>query len=135
MDALKELFETTINLERILTRKYHATGKGLYEKATSVSDRISPQCLSTILYVARIRNKAAHEDTNIAKQEIRNVRAANKMILRELAPRKFNYGLTFAIFYILAAIVVAYVLFTNYKITLLLKLIKALIPTSAYLLW
>ncbi len=104
MSALDELFDITTNLEQLLEEKYNATGRGLHEKATSVSNKISSQCLKKIRYIATIRNKAAHEDRKIANQEIKKIRAANREVLKELAPKSFNWGLAFFFIAVIIAI-------------------------------
>ena len=109
--ALERLFEITTTLEQLLENKFGATGKGLHEKAESVSSKISKQCLKKLHFIASVRNKAAHENPQIAKQEIGNVRNAFKEVMKELAPKKFNWGLVLFIIAVLAAAVVVYLKF------------------------
>ncbi|MBR6435630.1 MAG: hypothetical protein IKS45_03915 [Thermoguttaceae bacterium] len=90
-----------------MENKYGAIGRGLHEKASSVSNKISNQCMKKIRYIASVRNKAAHEDRKIANQEIKNIRVAYKAVLKELAPKKFNWGLALFVIAILIAAIVA----------------------------
>lgn len=109
MSPLEELFDITTSLEQLLENKFGAVGKGLHEKAESVSNMFSYQCLKKLHFIATVRNKAAHEDRKIANKEIKNVRKAYKEVLRELDPKKFNWGCAFIIAALIAAIV-AYVM-------------------------
>ncbi|QJW96877.1 DUF4145 domain-containing protein [Frigoriglobus tundricola] len=48
-------------LESLLEHALGATGKGLHEKVSSVQDRLPPQLVRKLRFVATVRNKIVHE--------------------------------------------------------------------------
>ena len=48
-------------LESLLEHGLGATGKGLHEKVSSVQDRLPPQLVRKLRFIATVRNKIVHE--------------------------------------------------------------------------
>jgi len=48
-------------LEGLLTRGLNAQGRGLHEKVTSVQNRLPPELVKRLRFIATIRNKIVHE--------------------------------------------------------------------------
>jgi hypothetical protein len=48
-------------LEHILEKEFHASGKGLHEKISSVSSALPAELVKNMRYLATIRNKLVHE--------------------------------------------------------------------------
>lgn len=84
---LDELIKISQDLETSLEDDYGATGRGLHEKASSVENELTPEIMKKIRFIATIRNKAVHDDVNVASDEIDNVRSAAEDIYRELQGR------------------------------------------------
>ncbi len=95
--------------ERLLTRNYKASGRGLHDKLSSVEHKLSEATQRKIRFIATIRNKAAHEDVRVADENIEAVEEAFADILPALdrrAPlRKFAFWAGASLFVALAAFV------------------------------
>ncbi|MGF1632519.1 MAG: DUF4145 domain-containing protein [Phycisphaerae bacterium] len=61
MRDLKLVITRTKRLESMLARM-GATGRGLHEKASSVSGRLPPGTLKRLRFIATVRNKLLHDD-------------------------------------------------------------------------
>lgn len=62
-----EVFESQVvkrskTIERLLEQNYGAVGKGLFEKAKSVEDRIDFDIFKKLKFIAAVRNKVVHEE-------------------------------------------------------------------------
>lgn len=62
MSFLESVIQKTKRIERLLEEKHQAVGRGLHEKATSVEDKLDPNTLRQIRFIASVRNKLMHED-------------------------------------------------------------------------
>lgn len=80
-DKFTQLIEISQKTERLLETRFGASGRGLHEKLSSVADRIPEKTQRKIRFIATIRNKAAHEDVGIAKENLPAVQAAFREIL------------------------------------------------------
>jgi hypothetical protein len=50
-------------LEALLEQSLGATGKGLHEKVSSVQDRLQPDLVKKLRFIATVRNKIVHESS------------------------------------------------------------------------
>jgi len=55
------VIKTSKEIEYILEAEFHATGKGLHEKVTSVSSQLTPKLCKRLRFLATIRNRLIHE--------------------------------------------------------------------------
>lgn len=55
------VIKTSKEIEYILGAEFHATGKGLHEKVTSVSSQLTPKLCKRLRFLATIRNRLIHE--------------------------------------------------------------------------
>jgi len=98
-------------IEQLLVEKYQASGKGLHSKLTSVEDKLSPELVKRIRYIATIRNKLVHEDAFNKIPE--NFIKKNKEVIKELSQQK-NEVLSWVIF-ILLLILLVLVIYYKFK--------------------
>ena len=61
MSDIELAITRTKALEALLEQAFHATGKGLHEKVTSVQNRLPQPLVRKIRFVATVRNKIVHE--------------------------------------------------------------------------
>lgn len=61
MSDIELAINRTKALEALLEQGLGATGKGLHEKVTSVQEKLPPQLVRKLRFVATIRNKIVHE--------------------------------------------------------------------------
>ena len=59
---LRRVIVWSKRFEAHLARRYGATGRGLHEKIDSAGDRLEPEAVRHLRYVATVRNKLLHED-------------------------------------------------------------------------
>lgn len=82
-------------LESLLEQALGAAGKGLHEKVSSVSDRLSPALARKLRFIATIRNKIVHE-ADYTRMDDRDgfARACDEAEaeLKSLLPRMINKG-------------------------------------------
>src|ERR1044071_9902657 len=62
-----EVFESQVvkrskTIERLLEQNYGAAGKGIFEKAKSVEDRLESDIFNKLKFIAAVRNKIVHEE-------------------------------------------------------------------------
>lgn len=90
-------------IEQLLVDKYHAKGKGLHSKLSSVEEDINPKLVKRIRYIATIRNKLVHDSdfNSIPKGFIQ----INKEVISELSQKK--RGFFFWVFVILFIILLS----------------------------
>lgn len=62
MSFLEDVLQRTKRLERVLSEKYGAEGKGLHEKTTSVERQLEARTVKQLRFIASVRNKLMHED-------------------------------------------------------------------------
>ena len=55
------VIKTSKELEHLLDFEFHATGKGLHEKVSSVHDQLPDSLCKRMRFLATIRNKLIHE--------------------------------------------------------------------------
>ena len=67
-DEFTKIVEMAQTLERLLQYRYGAQGRGLHEKITSVQYDLPRKAIRKMRFVATMRNRAAHEDVRIAKE-------------------------------------------------------------------
>jgi len=98
-------------IEQLLTENFHANGKGLHSKLTSVENRLSPNLVKKIRFIATIRNKLVHEEdfNKIPKDFLKT----NKEVVAELSKQKQNIWSW--IIYILLLIVLALLLYYRFR--------------------
>ena len=70
---LVKIINVSQDIERILEKRFGATGNGLGLKLTSVEDRIPAPVCKIIRRIATIRNKAAHKDVGVAEENAERV--------------------------------------------------------------
>ncbi|MBQ6107012.1 MAG: formylglycine-generating enzyme family protein, partial [Thermoguttaceae bacterium] len=80
MTPIEEILKISQNLEQILQNQYGATGRGLREKVDSVADQLPEETVRKIGKLASMRNKATHENIELANERI----AAFKRITGEV---------------------------------------------------
>ena len=59
---LNKILEKTRKIETLLIINYHANGKGLHEKISSVENEINSAEVKKLRWIATMRNKSVHED-------------------------------------------------------------------------
>ena len=59
---IAKIIMLTRKIETLLGNKFHAQGKGLHEKISSVENILSEDLVKSLRFLATIRNKAMHED-------------------------------------------------------------------------
>lgn len=96
-------------IEELLVQKYQASGKGLHTKLSSVEDKLSPELVKKIRYIATVRNKLVHEEAFDKIPE--NFVKKNKEVIKELSKQKESL-LSWIVFILL---IIAIVLITFYK--------------------
>ena len=74
----------TQTLEQLLETRYHAQGRGLHEKLSSVETQIPKRVQKRIRFIATMRNKATHEDVNIASERYSAIVQAYDEVMRSL---------------------------------------------------
>lgn len=84
MDYFTKLTQISQSLEQLLQTRYNAEGRGLHEKLTSVECQVPLRVQKKIRYIATIRNKATHENVDIARENFDKVQEAYKQIQFEL---------------------------------------------------
>ncbi len=89
-DYFTQLIKISQKLEQFLQNKYKAEGRGLHEKLSSIQDKIPSSIQKKIRFIATIRNKATHEDVNIAREAIPKIRIAYREVMYTLDP-SFRY--------------------------------------------
>lgn len=62
-----EIFESQVvkrskTIERLLEQNYGAVGKGMFEKAKSVEDRLESGIFNKLKFIAAVRNKVVHQE-------------------------------------------------------------------------
>jgi hypothetical protein len=62
MSQIELAVKLSRRLETLLERKYHASGKGLHEKVSSVEAQLPAELVKTLRYIATIRNSVVHEE-------------------------------------------------------------------------
>lgn len=106
-----KIIEYTKKIEKLLTDKYQADGRGLHSKLTSVEGELSPALVKKIRYIATIRNKLVHEEKF---QDIPdNFIKINKDVIKELSGQKD--GLWSWIIFILLLIALFIVIYLRFK--------------------
>lgn len=107
-----KIIEYNKKIEKLLTDNYQASGKGLHDKLTSVEDKLAPDLVKRIRYIATIRNKLVHEDN--FNDIPANFKKTNKDIIKELSSKK-NDILSWIVFVLLliTLLVVIYFRFKN----------------------
>jgi len=63
------IIKVSKSLEAILERNFHASGRGLHEKISSVESQLPSNLISTLRFIATIRNKAVHENNFVLSDE------------------------------------------------------------------
>lgn len=106
-----KIIEYNKKIEKILVTKYHATGKGLHSKLTSVESELSPELVKKIRFIATIRNKMVHEEDF---QELpANFIKSNKEVIKELSQQKESIW-SWIVFVLLVLALIA-VIYYKYK--------------------
>jgi hypothetical protein len=106
-----KIIEYNKKIEKILVNKYHATGKGLHSKVSSVESELSPELVKKIRYIATIRNKLVHEDD--FHDLPANFIKTNKEVIKELSKQKD--GIWSWIIFVLLVLVLLAVVYYKYK--------------------
>lgn len=106
-----KIVEYNKKIEKILTDKYQAQGKGLHSKVSSVESKLSPELVKKIRYIATIRNKLVHEAdfSNIPKDFLKS----NREVIKELSQEKES--LWSWIVFILLLVILVVVIYYKYK--------------------
>ncbi|MBI9031370.1 DUF4145 domain-containing protein [bacterium] len=81
-----KIIEYNKKIEKLLSSKYQAQGKGLHSKVTSVESKLAPDLVKKIRYIATVRNKLVHEDD--FKDIPENFVQTNKEVIAELSKEK-----------------------------------------------
>lgn len=89
-DHFTKVAQMSQTLEQLLEKRFGAQGRGLHEKISSVETKLPEIIQRKARYVATIRNKATHEDVNVAKQNYNDVKNAYDDVLNYL-----NGGVSF----------------------------------------
>lgn len=74
MSPLDEMIYISQNLEKILQEQYGAVGRGLGEKAKSVENQLPEDVFRKICKLVAWRNKAVHENIDLANKKIESFR-------------------------------------------------------------
>lgn len=98
-------------IEKLLAVNYLATGKGLHEKATSVEEKLTPELMKKIRYIATIRNKLVHEDD--FKKLPNDFLKINKEVIRELSRNKKSASSWF--FYLIMLCLLVVLLYFRFR--------------------
>ncbi len=111
MSDIELAITRTKSLEALLEQALGATGKGLHEKISSVQNRLPPQVVKQLRFIATVRNKIVHE---VDYQEIDNragfTRAcdeAEAAIRAMMSPARSGGCLGRVLFAVVAVVVVA----------------------------
>jgi hypothetical protein len=106
-----KVIEYNKKIEKALVNNYGAQGKGLHSKLTSVEDKLAPDLVKKIRFIASVRNKLVHDANykDLPKDFIRT----NKEVLKELTKSK-NDIISWIIF-ILLLIALAIVIYIRFK--------------------
>lgn len=62
MSQIEQAVKLSRRLETLLEQKYHATGKGLHEKTSSVEAKLPTDLVKSLRYIATMRNSVVHEE-------------------------------------------------------------------------
>ncbi|MDO5309127.1 MAG: hypothetical protein Q4G03_06490 [Planctomycetia bacterium] len=81
MDRLTEIVQISQQLETLLQKRFKAVGRGLHGKITSVQSKIPEAVVRKLRYIATLRNKAVHEDANIANTEYNSFHTAYEEVM------------------------------------------------------
>lgn len=85
MKKLK-VIKSVKKIEKLLVVNYHATGKCLLEKATSVEEKLAPELVTKIRLIATTSDKLLHE--NDLKKLPNDFLKIHKEVIRELSRKK-----------------------------------------------
>ena len=99
VDAFTQIVQISQQLEQLLEKRFCASGRGLHEKLTSVQDKFPSHVCSRIRRIATLRNQAVHENTDLAKEKLKEVKEAYNYVMPALtcsddALAKINSSLT-----------------------------------------
>lgn len=106
-----KIIEYNKKIEKLLTVKYQAQGKGLHSKLTSVEGKLAPDLVKKIRYIATIRNKLVHDQD--FKYLPKSFIKTNKEVISELSKQKQDIW-SWIIFVILL-IILAYVIYYRFQ--------------------
>ena len=81
--------KTSKRLERLLTERHGAEGRGLHEKVDSVRGALDDKLVRNLRLIATVRNKLVHEDGYDRIEGRDAFRNARRLALRALEPRSF----------------------------------------------
>ena len=84
VDAFTQIVQISQQLEQLLEKRFCASGRGLHEKLTSVQDRFPSHVCSRIRRIATLRNQAVHENTDLAKEKLKEVKEAYNYVMPSL---------------------------------------------------
>ncbi len=84
VDPIKQVITITKRLEKHLEETFHATGKGLHEKVSSIRRNLSEITVRKIRKLATIRNKSVH-DFVLSNQEYSTFIETAESVFRELS--------------------------------------------------
>lgn len=97
-----EVFESQVvkrskTIERLLEQNYGAVGKGIFEKAKSVEDRLESAIFNKLRFIAAVRNKVVHEEGYVFDGRQDDYLSTCDGVIRRLsnpAPPKQTYAAT-----------------------------------------
>ena len=79
MSQQVELLSISRDFENLLTEIYAATGQGLHQKVNSVEEKLPPELVKKLRFIASVRNKVVHQgdvdETTIGNIRIRSAEA------------------------------------------------------------
>ncbi|HJV76658.1 MAG TPA: hypothetical protein VJ654_20760 [Noviherbaspirillum sp.] len=81
----------TRSLEEILDTRFGATGKGLHEKATSVSHLVPDQLIRQLRFIASVRNKMMHSNFVMNANDFERFSNTSKTVLDQLSVAAANF--------------------------------------------
>ena len=93
MSQIDKILRISQNFEKTREQRYGATGRGLHEKVTSVESKLPKDVVRNLRKIATIRNKAVHEDVDIAARELKTVQQAAKEASIGMGLRRRGIGI------------------------------------------
>lgn len=87
MSDIETAVKASRQIEDLLEIQYHAKGRGLHEKLTSVEFRLPRQILRHARYIASVRNAVVHDDNETIRDHTRSKAARDEIVAFLTAPK------------------------------------------------